>query len=118
MSASEREISRIGIVVPVYQGEKTLESLIAEIEPLSREGKTPGGRSFQVTEVLLVHDGAIDRSDRVMEDLARKYSFVKCIWLSRNYGQHPATLAGMASSSGDWVVSMDEDGQHDPADIP
>ena len=39
------------------------------------------------------------------------------VWLSRNYGQHAATLAGMASSGGDWIVTMDEDGQHDPADL-
>jgi glycosyltransferase involved in cell wall biosynthesis len=44
-------------------------------------------------------------------------SFVTPIWLSRNFGQHAATLAGMASTNGDWVVSLDEDGQHDPRDI-
>jgi undecaprenyl-phosphate 4-deoxy-4-formamido-L-arabinose transferase len=43
--------------------------------------------------------------------------FVTPIWLSRNFGQHAATLAGMASTNGDWVVSLDEDGQHDPGDI-
>jgi glycosyltransferase involved in cell wall biosynthesis len=42
---------------------------------------------------------------------------VRPIWLSRNFGQHAATLAGMASSGGDWIVTMDEDGQHDPAAI-
>jgi undecaprenyl-phosphate 4-deoxy-4-formamido-L-arabinose transferase len=42
---------------------------------------------------------------------------VKPVWLSRNYGQHAATLAGMASATGDWVVTLDEDGQQDPADI-
>jgi glycosyltransferase involved in cell wall biosynthesis len=39
------------------------------------------------------------------------------VWLSRNFGQHPATIAGMASSGGEWIVTMDEDGQHDPGDI-
>ena len=37
------------------------------------------------------------------------------VWLSRNYGQHAATLAGMSSSGGDWIVTLDEDGQHDPS---
>ena len=36
------------------------------------------------------------------------------VWLSRNFGQHAATLAGIAASGGEWVVTMDEDGQHDP----
>jgi undecaprenyl-phosphate 4-deoxy-4-formamido-L-arabinose transferase len=41
--------------------------------------------------------------------------FVRAVWLSRNFGQHAATLAGMASSGGEWVATLDEDGQHDPA---
>jgi glycosyltransferase involved in cell wall biosynthesis len=79
--------------------------------------ETPRGRRFRVNEVILVHDGAIDHSHSVMEALARQYPFVMSVWLSRNYGQHPATLAGMAASSGDWVATLDEDGQQDPADI-
>ena len=42
---------------------------------------------------------------------------VRVVWLSRNFGQHPATVAGIVSTNGDWVVTMDEDGQHDPAFI-
>ncbi len=52
-----------------------------------------------------------------MKSIASHHPFVTSLWLSRNFGQHPATLAGMASSTGDWVVTLDEDGQHDPADI-
>ena len=107
----------MSIVVPVYQGERTLESLLAEIEPLVQPLETPRGRRFRVNEVILVHDGAIDHSHAVMEALARRYQFVTTVWLSRNYGQHPATLAGMAASSGDWVATLDEDGQQAPTDI-
>jgi undecaprenyl-phosphate 4-deoxy-4-formamido-L-arabinose transferase len=53
----------------------------------------------------------------VVRELAATYDWVRPVWLSRNFGQHAATLAGMASSGGDWVVTMDEDGQHDPGDI-
>jgi undecaprenyl-phosphate 4-deoxy-4-formamido-L-arabinose transferase len=94
-----------------------LEPLLAEIEPLTTSQSTPGGVQFKVSEVLLVHDGAIDGSDTVMSLLAAKLPFVTPIWLSRNFGQHPATLAGMSSTSGDWVVTLDEDGQHNPRDI-
>lgn len=110
-------LHRISIVIPVYQGQMTLPSLMKEIEPLTRERKTPNGQPFVVSEVILVHDCGPDGSDRAIEELARQYSFVRAVWLSRNFGQHPATLAGMASAAGDWVVSMDEDGQQDPADI-
>src|SRR5215469_12235624 len=110
-------VQTVSIVVPVYRGELTLEPLVAEIEPLTASQFTPCGVQFQVSEVILVHDGAIDGSDAVMSSLAAKTQFVIPIWLSRNFGQHPATLAGMASTNGDWVVSLDEDGQHDPRDI-
>ena len=66
---------------------------------------------------MLVHDGAIDQSHAVIEDLVKKHPFITAIWLSRNYGQHPATLAGMAGTTGDWVVTLDEDGQHDPKEV-
>jgi undecaprenyl-phosphate 4-deoxy-4-formamido-L-arabinose transferase len=110
-------VQTIAIVVPVYQGELTLEPLLAEIEPLTSSQATPGGVPFRVSEVILVHDGAVDGSDAVMLSLAARLPFVTPIWLSRNFGQHPATLAGVSSTNGDWVVTLDEDGQHDPRDI-
>lgn len=108
---------RISVVVPVYQGEVTLSALIEELVPYTEARSSPGGRLFRITDVILVNDGAIDHSTAVMHRLAEVHPFVTPIWLSRNYGQHPATLAGMASSSGDWVVTLDEDGQFDPIDI-
>ncbi|WP_157155320.1 glycosyltransferase [Diaminobutyricimonas sp. LJ205] len=107
----------VSVVIPVYQGEKTLAGVLAEIAPLAVPISSPGGNQYVVTEVLLVHDNGPDHSDDVMRALDEKYDFVRPLWLSKNYGQHAATLAGMASSGGDWVVSLDEDGQHDPAAI-
>jgi polyisoprenyl-phosphate glycosyltransferase len=114
---SQEAVQTISIVVPVYQGELTLPALLAEIEPLTAVQSSPRGAKFRVSEVILVHDGAIDRSDVVMSSLAAKLPFITPVWLSRNYGQHAATLAGMASTNGDWVVSLDEDGQQDPGDV-
>lgn len=113
-----RPVHRLSLVVPVYQGAKTLPALVAEIEPFTKVSTTPGGLQFQVVELLTVHDAPPDNSPQVMQHLAEQHSFIRNIWLSRNYGQHPATLAGMASASGDWVITLDEDGQHNPADIP
>jgi polyisoprenyl-phosphate glycosyltransferase len=110
-------LQRISVVIPVYRGATTLPVLIREIEPLTRQISSPQGRPFCVSEVILVHDCGPDTSDRTIEELATKHAFVKPVWLTRNYGQHPATLAGMASATGDWVVTMDEDGQQNPADI-
>ena len=108
---------RVTIVVPVYQGERTLAALIDEILPLTSLQQTPQGQAFRVTGVILVNDGAIDDSTSVMKAIASRHPFVTPLWLSRNFGQHPATLAGMASSTGDWVVTLDEDGQYNPMDI-
>jgi glycosyltransferase involved in cell wall biosynthesis len=108
----------ISVVVPVYLGEQTLESLVAEIEPLFQEFTTPSGAAAQVDEVVLVCDNGPDDSAAVMRALEERFSQVRSLWLTRNFGQHAATLAGLASSGGNWVVTMDEDGQHNPADIP
>jgi hypothetical protein len=113
----ERTSNHVSIVIPVYQGENTLTTLTEEIALLAVPTKTADGHQFQVVELLLVYDNGPDRSDEVIRQLAAVHPFIRPIWLSRNFGQHPATLAGMASSSGDWIVTMDEDGQHDPANI-
>ncbi|HQE38562.1 MAG TPA: glycosyltransferase [Zoogloea sp.] len=113
----KRSAHRISIIIPVYAGERTLPTLIEEIAPLTEIQTTRDGNSFTVCEVLLVHDCGPDRSDTAIEALSARYSFVLPIWLSKNYGQHAATLAGMASATGDWVVTIDEDGQQNPADI-
>ena len=107
----------VSVVIPVYRGEDTLPQLLQELASLTQPQVTAEGRSFHVHEVLLVWDRGPGRSDATIRDLADTYSWVKPVWLSRNFGQHAATLAGMTSSGGDWIVTMDEDGQQDPAFI-
>ena len=107
----------VSIVIPVYHGEQTLPTLVKEIAPLTQLQTTRAGNVFIVSEVLLVHDCGRDRSDQTLEALRLQYPFVQPVWLTRNYGQHAATMAGMASAAGDWVVTIDEDGQQDPVDI-
>lgn len=109
---------RISVVLPIYKAEKTLAVLLEELAPFNQEQCTAEGRRYVVSEILLVHDCGPDRSDLVIEKLAHLYPYVKPIWLSRNFGQHAATMAGMASSTGDWVITMDEDGQQDPSYFP
>jgi undecaprenyl-phosphate 4-deoxy-4-formamido-L-arabinose transferase len=109
---------RISVVVPVYQGQKTLAALVQELTPYFVRRTTPDGHPFVVEEVILVHDNGPDDSAAVLRQLEATYATVRTVWLSRNFGQHAATLAGMASSRGEWVITMDEDGQHNPASIP
>lgn len=107
----------VSVVIPVYRGEDTLPLLIEELATLHKAQITPAGRPFQVSEVLLVWDRGPGRSDAVIRELHAKHDWVRPVWLSRNFGQHAATLAGMTSSGGEWIVTMDEDGQQDPAFI-
>lgn len=110
-------VHRISLVIPVYQGEQTLGAVIDEIRPLTKQFITNEGHIAVVEEVVLSYDRGPDRSADTIRALAAESTWIKAIWLSRNFGQHAATLAGIASSGGDWVVTLDEDGQHDPAYI-
>lgn len=107
----------VSIVVPVYRGERHLAGLMGDIEPLTTPQRTAEGHVFRVAEVVLVNDCGPDGSARVMRDLSEVHDWVRPVWLSRNFGQHAATIAGMASTGGEWIVTLDEDGQHDPGDI-
>jgi undecaprenyl-phosphate 4-deoxy-4-formamido-L-arabinose transferase len=105
----------ISVVIPVYAGRTTLPQVVAELAEYTNDFRTEDGHLARVSELFLVHDHGPDGSDETIRELVRQYDFVRPVWLSRNFGQHAATLAGMSSSGGDWVVTMDEDGQHDPA---
>ncbi|MFX0574779.1 glycosyltransferase [Nocardia nepalensis] len=107
----------VSVVVPVYRGADTISALVAELDKFAEPTTTPGGTTFIVDEIILVHDNGPDLSDVVMQQLEDAYGQVRAVWLSRNFGQDAATIAGMAAARGEWIVTMDEDGQHDPAFI-
>ncbi|WP_233151440.1 glycosyltransferase [Mycobacterium lehmannii] len=100
--------------MPVYRGEHTIGILVAELQRLTRPTTTPGGVTFLVNEIVLVHDHGPDRSDVVLLELEQTCEHVRIVWLSRNFGQDAATIAGLSVARGDWIVTMDEDGQHNP----
>lgn len=110
---STRSVHRVSVVIPVYRGETTLREFVTQILELPTEWTSPDGHRLGIHEVLLVWDRGPDRSDRIIRELAAEHDRIRPVWLTRNFGQHAATLAGMASSGGDWVVTLDEDGQHD-----
>ncbi|MBI2757246.1 MAG: glycosyltransferase family 2 protein [Chloroflexi bacterium] len=101
----------LSVVVPVYRGEDTIELLIerlAKVLPTISESY----------EVILVNDGSPDKSWTVIEGLARRYSWVRGINLMRNYGQHNATLCGVRAAQYEITITMDQDLQHPPEEIP
>lgn len=106
----------ISIVVPVYSGDPYLTNLIVLIEKLRRRWEDLE-LDLSITEAIFVLDEPIDQSAETLKKLATVHSWVRLVELSRNYGQHSATIAGILYSSGDWVVTLDEDLQHKPEQI-
>jgi glycosyltransferase involved in cell wall biosynthesis len=101
----------ISIVVPVYNSEATLEELVARLQAVL----FPFAKAF---EVILVNDGSHDRSWHVIRDLVAKYPFVRGIDLMRNYGQHNALLSGICRAQYEIIVTIDDDLQYPPEEIP
>ncbi|PBB64793.1 hypothetical protein CK228_31180 [Mesorhizobium sp. WSM4312] len=106
----------VSFVVPVYSGQKYLRSLVAEIETLGAQWSASNA-PFEVREICLVDDNAIDGSGELIDTLAAENPLVRAFHLSRNFGQHPATMAGIIRSTGDWIVTLDEDLQHPPSSV-
>lgn len=121
LKAGEYKVSdvvhEISVVIPIFQAEKTISSLVDEILNLAEITRSSGGNEFVVSEIILVHDNGPDNSDRVLRELEERIPIVRVVWLSRNFGQHAATMAGMTSTQFEWIATLDEDGQHNPQDI-
>jgi glycosyltransferase involved in cell wall biosynthesis len=101
----------ISVVVPVYRSEQLLPTLIERLEPVLRQASS----SF---EVVLVNDCSPDRSWEVISDLADTHPWISAIDLVRNFGQHNALLCGIRAAQFDIIVTMDDDLQNPPEEIP
>jgi len=99
----------ISIIVPVYNNSGTLQELTDRITGTLRDKKY---------EIVYINDGSTDGSLIVLKDIARKYSQVRVINLSRNFGQHPAISAGFEHARGEKIILMDADLQDKPENIP
>ena len=98
----------ISVVVPVYNSEQTLATLVSRIAS-SLEG--------HVFEILLIDDGSRDQSWQQVLRLAEGSPTIRGINLMRNYGQHNALLCGIREARGETIVTIDDDLQHPPEEI-
>lgn len=101
---------KISIVSPIYKAEKFLDKLVSEIQ----KAVTILDVDY---EIILVDDRSRDNSWEIMKMLSSNNPCVKCIRLSRNFGQHPAIMAGLSQAKGEWIVVMDCDLQDQPKEI-
>lgn len=104
-------IGAISVVIPVYNSASTLDGLLSRLSAVL----DALGRTY---EVVLVNDGSRDKSWERIVALTDEYSQVRGIDLMRNYGQHNALLCGIRAARHEVIVTMDDDLQNPPEEIP
>lgn len=102
----------LSIVVPVYRSQEILPFLV---EAVANAAEAAGCKDD--FELILVNDASPDDSWGVLTALAKRYPFIIGICLTRNFGQHNATMAGLNRARGEIVIVMDDDLQHPPEAI-
>jgi glycosyltransferase involved in cell wall biosynthesis len=107
----EPKRASVSIVVPFHNEEPNVVELYGRLESVMQEV----GCDYQFA---FVDDGSTDRTYRLLRELAGIDPHVTGVRLRRNFGQTAALAAGFAHTTGDYVVAMDGDLQHDPAEIP
>ncbi|HTL47176.1 MAG TPA: glycosyltransferase [Verrucomicrobiae bacterium] len=110
MNRSDAEKPFVSIVIPVFNSEATLTPLVDELAGL--------GAQYRI-EIILVNDASTDRSEEICAALYEKHRHVvKALSLFPNAGEYPAVMAGLKHAQGDFVVTMDDDGQNPPSEVP
>ena len=99
------------IIVPVYNSESMVHKVVARLLNVF-ENKDSG------IEIIMVDDGSVDHSYKEIQNCAQKYSCVKGIRLSRNFGHQAALTVGLAESTGQYVAIIDDDLQDPPEVLP
>ncbi|MFQ5422349.1 MAG: glycosyltransferase [Phycisphaerae bacterium] len=106
-----RSRKSVSVVIPAYHSERTLGPLVDRLTAVLRRHGEP-------FEIILVNDGSPDGTWERVEALAAEHSRVVGIDLTRNYGQHSALLCGVRAARYDVIVTIDDDLQHPPEEIP
>lgn len=101
----------VSIVIPCYRSEQSLPPLIGRIHQTMSTLGVP-------FEVVFVEDRSPDGTWDVIRELTRQYPFIRGFRLMRNYGQHNALLCGIRAARGGVIVTMDDDLQNPPEEIP
>ena len=99
------------VVIPVYNSENSIELLCHRIREVFEKMQ-------QSYEIILVDDSSVDNSWSKMKQLRERNKNIKLIQLMRNFGQHNALICGFHHVSGEYVITMDDDLQNPPEEIP
>ena len=110
-SAPDPRRHRFSVVIPVYNSEQVVGQTIDDVVDVF----AAAGLDL---ELVLVNDGSRDGSWAVVSDKVRAIPGAVAVNLLKNYGQHHANLAGLREATGDFVVTMDDDGQNPADQVP
>jgi glycosyltransferase involved in cell wall biosynthesis len=99
------------VVIPVFNEEGNLKLLYTRLTRVMRNLKKP-------YEIIFVDDGSSDRSFQIVKDIHDQDERVKVIRFTRNFGQHPAIMAGFNAAGGEVIITLDADLQNPPEEIP
>lgn len=99
----------ITVVVPVLNEEENILPLLKEIIESSKK--------LPISEIIYVDDGSTDKSYEILQNLKKEYALLRVIHHSKRCGQSAALWTGVKAASNHLVVTLDGDGQNDPADI-
>lgn len=102
---------KISAVVPVFNSAESLPELVERLEATL-------ALAADAHEVILVDDGSRDASWQAIESLARLHPNTHGINLARNFGQHNALLCGVRAARYETVVTLDDDLQNPPEELP
>lgn len=108
---TEGEQVSLSVVVPIYNSANILPALIDRLE----SNLPQLARNY---ELILVNDSSRDNSWEIIQQLTQKHDWVRGFCLMRNYGQHNALLCGIRAARYEVIVTMDDDLQHPPEEIP
>lgn len=103
--------STIAVVIPVYNEESILPAFHERLKNVLNGLANP-------VRIYYVDDGSTDRSGQILEQIAAHGKTVTILELSRNFGHQAALTAGLDAAEGDFILTLDGDGQHPPELIP
>lgn len=102
---------KISVVIPCYKSEKMIETVVGQIL------ETIVTREEFDYEIILVNDGSPDQTWPVIRKLAESDPHIMAINFAQNFGQHSALMAAYRNVTGDIVLGLDDDGEHDPQEM-
>ena len=104
-------MKEISVIIPVYNSSDTLNNLFERLNSVMKHLSSD-------YEIIFVNDASMDNSFEILKHISMNNENIKCIDLNKNFGQHNALLCGIRNASYDIIITLDDDLQNPPEEIP